>query len=100
MLTAALLDAAAVGEVEGCTTILRGAFPTGSVALTVRDARSTTETSFEFSFVTYATLASGESPIQCGIVPTLTLPIVVYDVGSNRSNVPGPCETTMPSFPS
>src|SRR5207253_9471670 len=84
----------------GWTTILRGALPTGTVAFTVRDIRSTTDRSFEFSLVTYAVVESDDTPIQCGMVPTLMVPIAAYAVGSNKSSVPGPCETTMPSLPS
>ena len=40
------------------------------------------------------------SPIQCGIVPTLTLPVVVYVAGSKKSRVPGPWLTTSPTCPS
>src|SRR5437660_4153434 len=55
----------------GWTTILRGPLPTATVAVTLCSARSTTDTSFELSFVTYAQRLSEVTPIQCGIVPTL-----------------------------
>src|SRR5262249_26867275 len=42
------------GLLPGCTTILRGALPTGTVATTLPCARFTTETSPEPSFVTRA----------------------------------------------
>src|SRR3981081_1310848 len=79
--------------VPGWITILRGPLPTGIVALTLRSARSTTDTSFEVSFVTNAQRLSDVTPIQCGIVPTLIDPMDMYDAGSNRSSVPGPCAT-------
>src|SRR5258708_6887103 len=66
--TPAPATAAAAGA--GCTTIFRGALPTGTVAFTVRSARSTTDTSLEFSLVTYAQRLSEVTPIQCGIAPT------------------------------
>src|SRR5690349_6707593 len=43
---------ALAGTAPGCTTILRGAFPTGTVAFTERSERPTTVTSLEFSLVT------------------------------------------------
>src|SRR6266571_5987824 len=56
---------------HGWSTILRGAAPTGTVAITLCSARSTTDKSFELSFVTYAQRLSEVTPIQCGIMPTL-----------------------------
>src|SRR2546423_8557117 len=84
----------------GWTTILRGALPTGTVAVTLRSARSTTDTSFEVSLVTYAQRLSEVTPIQCGIVPTLIEPVGTYVAGANKCRVPGPRITTSPSWPS
>src|SRR5258708_31936910 len=53
-LAAAGWPAGAFALAPGCTTILRGAVPTGTVAVTLASARSTTDTSFEFSLVTDA----------------------------------------------
>src|SRR4051794_17253997 len=57
-------------ESSGCSTILRGCFPTGMVATTWRCSTSTTETSPESSLVTYAVSPSGSVAIQCGALPT------------------------------
>src|ERR1051326_2067623 len=95
-----MLTAGAAAVVAGCTTIFRGALPTGIVAFTERSDRSTTLRSLEFSLVTYAQRLSEVTPIQCGIVPTFTLPVSVYVAGSNISSVPGPWLTTRPSLPS
>ena len=62
--------------------------------------RSTIDTSFDFSFVTNAKWLSEVAAIQCGISPGLTVPVLVYASGSNRSSSPGPWATTMPSLPS
>ena len=88
------------GTAPDWTTILRGALPTGIVVVTALLVRSTTETSFDFSLVTYAKWLSEVAVIQCGIVPTLTVPVAALLAGSNRSSSPGPCATTMPSLPS
>src|ERR1700730_6496715 len=72
MLTLAAPAAGTLAAADtGWTTIFRGALPTGTGAVTLCSARSTTDTSFEFSLVTYAHRLSGVTPIQCGIVPTL-----------------------------
>src|SRR5258708_38184516 len=78
------------GTAPDWTTILRGALPTGIVVITALLVRSTTETSFDFSLVTYAKWLSEVAAIQCGIVPTLTVPVAALLVGSNRSSSPGP----------
>src|SRR5215510_11443833 len=64
---------AARGAATGWTAILRGAFPTGMVAVTVRVERSTTETSLELSLATHAVRPSAPMAIQCGSLPTGTV---------------------------
>ena len=58
---------------SGCTAIFRGALPTGTVATTRRLPRSTTETSFDPSLATYATvpseLAGAPSAASCRPAP-------------------------------
>src|SRR5262245_33465442 len=79
-----------------CTTTLRGALPTGIVA--VRPvARSTTVTSFEPSLVTYTVLPSPDVAAQFGCFPTATLRAGLFVSGSNKSSSPGPWTTTMPN---
>src|SRR2546430_738651 len=73
-LAAPATGAVAAGAVAGCTTILRGPLPTATVAVTFCSARSTTDTSFELSFVTYAQRLSQVTPIPSGILPTLIEP--------------------------
>src|SRR5713101_4904155 len=87
-LTAPVTAAAAAGAVAGWTTILRGPLPTATVAVTLCSDRSTTDTSFELSFVTYAQRLSEVTPIQWGMLPTLIEPVDMYVAGSNRSSVP------------
>ena len=81
---------AMAGTVPVCTTILRGALPTGMVSVTVLLVRSTIETLLETSLVTYAKWLSDVAAIQCGMSPTFTVPVLAYVSGSNRSNSPGP----------
>src|SRR6266851_3582264 len=83
--------AEAVGVIAvGWTATLRGPLPIGIVAVTVCVPRSMTDRSFEVSLVTYAVLLSEVVAVQCGMVPTLTAPSVVYASGSTRSSSPGP----------
>src|SRR2546425_12157162 len=67
----------AAGPNTGCTAILRGALPTAMVAVTVRLAKSTTETSLEPSSVTKAVRPSELDALQCGVLPTATVPASV-----------------------
>src|SRR5205085_459721 len=90
MLTATACPCAGTPPLTGTapdwTTILRGALPTGIVVVTALLVRSTTETSFDFSLVTYAKWLSEVAAIQCGILPTLTVPVAALLAGSNRSS--------------
>src|SRR5260370_34512449 len=59
-----------------------------------------TDRSFEASLVTKAVLLSAVVAVQWGMVPTLTVPTLVYASGPTRSSSPGPCATTRPRLPS
>src|SRR5438552_6624485 len=74
----------------GCTAIFRGALLTAIVAVTVRFARSTTEISFEPSFVTHAVRLSEAMAIQCGVFPTGTAATMALVDVSRISSSPGP----------
>src|SRR2546428_13243686 len=77
----------------GCTAILRGAFPTGMVAVTARLAKSTTETSLEPSLVTQAMRPSELDLVQCGAFPTATGPASVLFTVSQMASSPRPWAT-------
>src|SRR3989442_12768894 len=84
----------------GCTAILRGALPTGMVAVTVRLDKSTTETLLEPSLVTYAVWPSELDVLQCGVLPTATVPASVLRAASRMPSSPGPWITASAHRPS
>ena len=84
----------------GWTTILRGALPMGIVAVTSPLAISTTETSFEASFVTQAVVPWELIAIQWGILPTAATLMTAFTFVSMMDNWPGPWLTTNASCPS
>src|SRR5262252_3012629 len=90
----------AAGPDVGCTAILRGALPTAIVAVTVRLAKSTTETSLEFSFVTKAMRPSELDVLQCGAEPTATVPARVLLAVLRIPSSPGPWTTARAHRPS
>src|SRR4029077_20028700 len=92
------LPAAAVAP--DCTAIFRGALPTAIVAITRRPARSTTETSLVPSLVTYAVRPSELEVLQCGALPTATVPATALVEGSRIASSPGPCTTARAQRPS
>src|SRR5215467_12499426 len=92
--------AAARGAAAGWTAILRGAFPTGMVAVTVRVERSTTETSLELSLATHAVRPSAPMAIQCGSLPTGTVAATLLFAVSMMASSPGPCTTASAQRPS
>src|SRR5262249_30965801 len=91
---------AARGALTGWTAILRGAFPTGMVAVTARVERSTTETSLDPSLATHAVRPSGAMAIQCGSVPTGTVATTLLLAVSTMASSPGPCTATSAQRPS
>src|SRR4029453_11481433 len=88
------------GAPMGWTAILRGAFPTGMVAVTARVERSTRDTSLEPSLATQAERPSDVMAIQCGSFPTGTVAASVLLAVSMMPSSPGPWTTARSQRPS